>query len=207
MKAAKVQVAVVILCSVVLEIPRIFEYEIIQQECYGRVFYVRRNTYLGNHEVYQILYRTILYSLLRKYIPLLVVSILTFHLVRFLAANRKLRKTVLSNGINPWDPSIDYLTKVLAVIACMYIICGTPSAIYPILRLFADTESGCATAFDYFVMIGDLLPLLNSSLNFFVYYVNITAFRKCLKVILKNCCIRRKKARYLYTVQCVSLNN
>ena len=207
MKAAKVQLVIVVLCSIILEIPRIFESGIIQRECDGHKYYVKRTTELVDNDVYDILYRTIIYSLYKKYIPFLVIFIPTVHLVRFLVTSRKLRKTVLFNGISNQGEqsniSIDYLTKVLAVIACMYIICGTPSAIYPIVRQFVPSDTDCTSAFHYFFHIADLLSLLNSSLNFFVYYVNIPAFRKCLKDILKKCCIRRKKARDLYTVYTV----
>ena len=137
------------------------------------------------------------------YIPLLVVAILTFHLVKFLYESRKLRISVLANGIyyqgEQSNVPIDYLTKVLTIIAFVYIICMIPGAIYAIVGIFIDKGS-CTSAFSYFVHIADSLAFLNSSLNFFIYYLNIPTFRKCLINILTKCCIK-KKAKDLYAVQ------
>ena len=203
MKGAKVEVNIVMLCSVILEIPRMFEYKIIQRECNGHIYHVRPRTGLADNDVYAKLNGSIIYSLFKKYIPLLVICILTFHLVRFLRVSNRLRKYILSNGFcNQGEQShismdIHGLLDKGSGCYCLYVYnMWNPQCYLPIVRHFVDSDS-CTSAFSYFFHIADLLSLLNSSLNFSVYYVNIPAFRKCLKDILKKCCIRRKKARDL----------
>ena len=164
-----------------LEIARFFEYRVQEIPCSNITLMFPLTTGLAENDLYQILYRTIIYASIRRYIPLLVTSILTYHLVKFLLQKRKVRKTILRGGIhihcNEADILKDYITMELTVIALVYVLCLLSGAMYPILRSFVDTEP-CYSFFVYFAVIADTLAILNSSLNFFIYYLNIPVFKK-----------------------------
>ena len=144
-RSTKIQLLLICTLSFLLEIPRYFEYKIEELNCLGRTIYVRWPLDLVEDDLYQQMFRSGLYPLIKRYIPLLITSILTYHLVKFLIKSNRVRKTVLSscvhNGNERNITDIDYLTKVLTTIALVYIACLPPGAIYPILRLFIDTGS------------------------------------------------------------------
>ena len=203
-RSTKIQLSSVCILSFLLEIPRYFDYKIEEFNCSGETVYVRWPLGLVEDDLYQQIFRSGLYPLIKRYIPLFITSILTYHLVKFLIKSNRLRRTVLSscvhNGNERNITDIDYLTKVLATIALVYIICLTPGAIYPILRLFIDTGA-CDSAYNYFVIVADTLGLVNSSVNFFIYYLNIPAFRICLVDSIGRSCTKRKNRHEMYTVQ------
>ena len=158
--STKIQLGVVVTLSFLLEIPRYFKHKIVELNCFGKIVYARWPPDLVEDDLYQHLFRSGLYPLIKRYIPLFITSILTFLLVKFLIKRNRVRRTVLSRSIQNANErnntDIDYLTKVLATIALMYIICLTPGAIYPILRLYIDTGS-CDSTYNYFVIIADTL--------------------------------------------------
>ena len=163
-RSTKIQLSSVCILSLLLEIPRHFEYKIEELNCFGETVYVRWPLGLVEDDLYQQIFRSGLYPLIKRYIPLLITSILTYHLIKFLIKSNRLRRTVLSscvhNGNERNITDIDYLTKVLATIALVYLICLAPGAIYPILRLFIDTGS-CDSTYNYFVIVADTLGLVN----------------------------------------------
>ena len=203
LKAARVHLVSVVTIAFLVEIARLFEYRIQEMSRSNSTLMFPLTTGLAEDDVYQILYRTIIYASIRRYIPLFVTSILTYHLVKFLLEKRKIRKTILRGGIhihgNEADILKDYITMVLTVIALVYVVCLLPGAMYPIIRLFVATEP-CYSFFVYLATTADTLAILNSSLNFFIYYLNIPVFKKSLKKMVPKCYIRQK-AKDCYVVQ------
>ena len=203
LKAARIHFVLVVTIALLVEIGRLFEYRIQAMSCSNTTLMFPLTTGLAEDDVYQILYRTIIYASIRRYIPLFVTSILTYHLVKFLLEKRKIRKTILRGGIhiNGNEANIlkDYITMVLTVIALVYVVCLLPGAMYPIIRLFVPTEP-CYSFFVYFTTTADTLAILNSSLNFFIYNLNIPVFKRSLKKMIPEYCIR-KKAKDCYVVK------
>ena len=147
--------------------------------------------------MYQHLYKSALYPLFKRFLPLILTSILTYKLVRFLIKRQRIRKQLLSAGLNVENQQnvvdIDHLTKVLTMVALVYVICLTPSAMYPVIGQFTDvTGAHCDSMFHYIADIVDILGLVNASVNFFIYYLNIPAFKKCIVEIIPSCRTRRK---------------
>ena len=195
-------VTVVVISSVLLEIPRYFEYKVVEHTCNNHTFYLRKERDFVDHDLYENMYRNKIYPVFNRYLPLVITSVLTFFLIKFLILRRNTRNGIFVTGGEHSYVSIDHITMVLTIIAVMYILCLTPGAIYPILRLFVDTGP-CDSAYNYFAMIADLLAIVNSSLNFFIYYLNIPAFRESFRNMLKKCYVRRN-AQDAYVVQTTS---
>ena len=188
-----------VISSIFLEIPRYFEKEVVEHTCINHTFYLLQERGFVDHDLYNILYRNIIYPMFKRYLPLVITGILTFFLIKFLILRRKTRNGIFVTGGKHSNVPIDHITKVLTIIAIMYVLCLTPGAVYPIVRLFVDTGS-CDSVYNYFAMIADLLSIVNSSLNFFVYYLNIPAFRESLMNMLKKCCVKRNP-QDAYSVQ------
>ena len=191
-----------VISSALLEIPRYFEDEVVEHTCNNHTFYLQRDRDFVDHDLYDTIYRDIIYPIFKRYLPLVITSVLTFFLIKFLILRRNIRNDIFVTGGEHPNVPIDHITMVLTIIAIMYILCLIPGAIYPIMRLFMDTGS-CDSVYYYFVMIADLLAIVNSSLNFFVYYLNIPAFRESFRSLLKKCCVRRS-AQDAYVVQVAS---
>ena len=188
--------AAVIAISLVLEIPRYLEYQIMELPCEGESFlFAVRNPLTHNH-LYYSMYRSTLVPLIRKIVPLIVTSGLTICMIRHLRKQNVIRKLLLLDNA-PVARELQPLTnrglmRVLGMIAIVYMVCLLPGAIYPIFRHLVPTGS-CTGFFNIFVMSADTLSILNSALNFFIYYPNIPLFRECLKEMFSKCKCRRSR--------------
>ncbi len=183
----RVQVAVTVLVSLLIEIPRYFEYEVQEIELDGRMYYRLTSTELWESDTYQLVYKTIAMVVLRRLLPMSVTLLLTIGLVRFLHKKKALRRNLMSADRVKAEKSTSTVTTVLIIIAVAFIVCHTPGTIYPILRITIEIPETCDHFFEYFTRIADLLSLLNSALNFFIYYPNIPSFRRKLRKLCSNC--------------------
>ena len=194
---AQLQMGVIVVISFLLEIPRYFEYEIRELSCEGQRLFLPVKTDLWQNDVYFILYRSTFTLIVRSICPLVITSTLTFLMIKRLQKQNHIRKGLLAdptltNRRNTLRPL--QLTKVLAMIAFAYVLCLSPAAIYPILRHFMETKS-CTSFYNVFAVSTETLAILNSALNFFIYYPNIPLFRECLKEMFSKCECRRNRTR------------
>ena len=194
---AHLQMGVIVIISILLEIPRYFEYEIRQFSCNGQRYYLAVKTDLWQNDVYFILYRSTFTLIVRRICPLVIISTLTFLMIKHLQKQNHIRKGLLADPtftnrkrLRPLPSEL--LTKVLAMIAFVYVLCLFPAAIYPILRHFIESNS-CTSFFNVFAVSMETLGILNSALNFFIYYPNIPLFRECLKEMFSNCKCKRNR--------------
>ena len=208
-KSNIVQLIVIILITFIFELPLYFEFEVQELNCKNETILSRGPQDWTENEVYRHLYKSALYPLFRRFLPLMLTSILTYKFVKFLIEKRKVRKTLLSTGLNAENPQnvadIDHLTKVLTMVALVYVLCLAPSALYPVVEQFTDVNGeNCDSPLRYFVVISDTLGLINSSVNFFIYYLYIPVFKKCLSEMIPSCHTRRN-VREVYIVQSTRL--
>ena len=194
---AQLQMGVIVVISFLLEIPRYFEYEIRQFSCDGQRYYLAVKTDLWENDVYFILYRSTFTLIVRRICPLVITSTLTFLMIKHLQKQNHIRKGLLADPtftsrkrLRPLPSEL--LTKVLAMIALAYVLCLFPGAIYPILRHFIESNS-CTSFFNVFAVSTETLSILNSALNFFIYYPNIPLVRECLKEMFSKCKCRRNR--------------
>ena len=199
-KMVKLQVFLTVVFSYLLEIPRYFETKMEEVTCNGYTYVIWSSTQLTENHVFEILYRSIFTSLLINYSPLFLTTLMSYFLIKFLTQKRKIRnkflvKTAFESKMVKHDPD-ENIATVLVVIALTYIICMVPVALYPIFRLFLGA-SYCGSFLFYFSTAADFVHIVNSAFNFFIYYLNISMFRTCLKKMLDNCgfCRTEKKTK------------
>ena len=90
-KMVKLQVFLTVVFSYVLEIPRYFETRMEEVTCNGYTYVIWSSTQLMENQVSKILYRSILTSLLISYLPLSLTALMSYFLIKYLNAKRKIR--------------------------------------------------------------------------------------------------------------------
>ena len=173
---ARKQVVVVAVFAVLYNIPRFFEYERVEV-CIGvnssKVGFEVSN--FGSNKVYRILYANILYFLIMHGGPLLTLAFLNIKLIKALK-KRQRKRSQMGRGDYQQD-----ITFVLVVVVFVFITCQTPTFIDHILWTFVDSSyRTCGWWHYYYTAIGDMLAILNSSVNFVIYTLTSRKFRQIL---------------------------
>ena len=173
---AKRQVIYVALFALLYNIPRFFEYQRVE-ECTAtnqsqKGFDISA---FGDNRVYRIVYANVLYFLVMHGGPLLCLSFLNFRLIQALK-KRQQRRTSMGKGGYQQD-----ITLVLVVVIFVFIFCQTPTFVDHILWTVVDESlRTCGNWHYYYTAIGDVLAILNSSVNFLIYIFTSRKFRLSL---------------------------
>ena len=186
-RGVQIQLSVTVVVSVLIDIPRYFEYRIEEITSNRETYYFLTSTDLWDSFLYQLLYKTVAMVVIRRILPISITLIITILLVRYLYRRKDVRRKLLELDSKGSDQSGVSVTTVLIIIAICFIVCHTPGTIYPIFRISMDVLSNCDNFFNYFSTIADMLSVLNSALNFFIYYPAIPSFKKKLQKICRAC--------------------
>lgn len=181
-------VVYVALFSIVYNIPRFFEYQEVET-CIGpnishKGFDVSP---FGRNKIYRILYSNVLYFIVMHGGPLLSLAFLNSQLIKALKKRQKKRALMgKSNDSNAQGYQHD-VTMVLVVVICVFMCCQTPTFVDHLLWTFLDAQLRyCGNWLYYYTAIGDLLAILNSSINFVIYTLTSQKFRKNLTATCTN---------------------
>ena len=80
----------------------------------------------------------------------------------------------------------DELTRTLAILVSVFIITQLPMVSYRIYDLFlTHEEKGHCRSYHYMAKIADILTVVNSSVNFLIYYPSAATFRKTVSNLFK----------------------
>ena len=186
-RGVKVQLVLVIAVSILIDIPRYLENRIEEIAINGGTYYFLTSTDLWDNFLYQLLYKTLAMVAIRRILPISVTLIVTIFLVRYLYKRRHIQKKLLASGVKDVDKKDHSVTSVLIIIAICFIMCHLPGTIYPIFRIAMDIPANCDNFYTYFSTIADMLSMLNSALNFFIYYPTIPSFKKKLLQLCQSC--------------------
>ena len=152
--------------SILYNIPRYFEFKVDGEGL--------KKTALGAHEVYRYLYAGVLYSLMLFFIPLLMLIFFNFKLVMALKEGKKQWETLQFRQKKEQNLTIIPLTIVL-----VFFICGVPSLAVNVL----DSMNPYLLerpSYVVFLVIANLLVVLNSACNFIIYCLLGKKFRSKL---------------------------
>jgi len=159
-------------------------------ETYNETIIELEYTSLWFNKWYQLIYKNILMLFFRNILPMFITAAATYRILRKLYDQQRRRKDSLEkyNIRLQADATQRYVTKVLIMLAATFIVCHTPMAIYPIMRLFIDLNEDDYRTHDNgyfcFVSVADMMGVLNSTLNFFIYYPFIPVFNTVLRDLL-----------------------
>ena len=173
---ARQHVLFVIAFSVIFNIPRFLEYDIVDDN--PNRFQISQ---LGDNFYYQIIYKNTAYFLVMFSIPLIVLVYLNFKLIMALREAKRRRVQLQCAQ----SRSEDDITLMLIVVVLVFIVCQTPALFTQILyNSLSPDKTLCPAPFFYHARISDLLVVVNSSLNFIIYCFCSKMFREILKSLL-----------------------
>lgn len=183
--------------SVLYNIPRFFEYRHVNcltfdgQQSF--VVWIHDFTAVGRDHIFRVLYDNIMYFLTMLGGPMILLAFLNAKLITALKEKSRKRKemrgvaTTLS-GHNQQQQQQD-LTITLVVVVFVFIVCQTPTFIDRVVWAFFDKgHRECGRWHYYYTAVGDLMVVLNSSVNFIVYVLASRKFRHDLFAIRREAC-------------------
>ncbi|CAH1799914.1 unnamed protein product [Owenia fusiformis] len=189
----RLQITAVVLFSILYNVPRFFDFYVIGYESNNKTMPL----ILGYDKTYNIAYRTISYILVMYTVPLLTLAILNTKLIIELkkAAKERVRISTCSRSMRRNEQVAGHqhdVTLILIVVVIVFIVCQTPCFVNQFLWLFRDPPR-CGEVHYYYTRTSDMLAILNSSVNFFVYCL----FGKKFRQTLANTFECRRKSRRL----------
>ena len=174
----RICILVVILFAVLFNIPTFLDMEVrwIVTTCRMEA----RASWLYTNPYYNLIYKTILCFLFRTLLPLLTVIVLN---VKLIISIRTTSRQEL--GLRNKARDKHGLNVLISVVVSVFILCSTPDFVFRIvnaLELYSPTFLPLDMShLAYMATITNLLLTLNSSSNFFIYYLTGTKFRQMLQ--------------------------
>ena len=171
-RQARQLVAALAVFSIVYNIPRFFEYERVERCVDGRTRRGFEISAFGDNLLYRIIYANALYFVVIHGGPLLLIS---FFNVRLIGALKLRQQRWAEMGKSWYQQDV---SLVLVVVMCVFIVCQTPTFVDHVLWTVLDeSRQLCGQWHYYYTAIGDLLAILNSSVNFVIYILTSRNFR------------------------------
>lgn len=119
--------------------------------------------------------------------PLLSLAFLNVNLIRALKARDRKRAQMMARRVSQDTPPHSHhayqndITTTLIGVIFVFLCCQTPTAVDHVLwTLVGDDQRWCGRWHYYYTAVGDMLAILNSSVNFLVYVVASKRFRQNL---------------------------
>jgi hypothetical protein len=193
LKSARIQVGLVIAISVVLNVPRMFVYDIVtgpsNSSSNNNVTVTSvKFSELGRNVHFQMVYFNVLYTSLVLVLPLLLLVALNATVVRHL---QKSKRHMMRNSLSYEGQSEDDVTVVMVVIVLELVVCHTPDRILQVIHYIANPKGhgvGCPSAIFYANNLSTLLVIVSSASDFIIYYVFRRRFRALVCSRLRSCC-------------------
>lgn len=163
---SKVRRAVILIyvISIIYNIPRFVEFHVAENS------YIDK-TAIGHHIVYRYLYACILYSLMLFFVPLLMLIFLNTKLVLALKEGKRQWETLQFRQKKEQN-----LTVIPLAIVMVFFVCGTPALVVNVIDSM-NPYLLAQTTFTVFLVVSNLLVVVNSAINFIIYCLLGKKFR------------------------------
>ena len=182
-------VILVLLASLLYNIPRYFELQVIRANNKGSVSYTFNQTSLPLNPVYRLVYFDILYYIFSFVLPLMLLAVLNTRLVvAYRLIQRKRQALRVRSGHDNQDNNI---TLIMIIVIVVFMVCNAPARIFQIVQKYENKNLRCWSAAFVIGEISSILEVLNSSSNFLVYCVFRKQFRHILRHSLCDCSVTR----------------
>ncbi len=145
-------------------------------DCEDGTLYIRLRTDLGKNAQFNSVYHA-LKTVLVHVTPVLVTMVTTGLLVRFVRQRKRERRAVLCKTGSGNVDVLDNLTTCLIAIATCFLLLVTPHSVYSVL-LRANFYPCAVVQFGWVTLT---LGVVNSSVNFFIYFWKLVSFRRAVK--------------------------
>ena len=187
---AKKQLAIVLLFAILYNVPKFFESKLAWgvDERTNTTFVRPSHTDLGMNRLFLIIYGNIFYLVFLLILPLLILTVLNIRLIDALKALKRKRAEMQSRQ----QQQDNNVTFVLIIVVLVFTICQAPALVNQILWNVLDDDARICGGFQFFYSrISNTLVIVNSSVNFLIYFLFNTRFRQ---VLVQNVCKREYKA-------------
>ena len=183
---ARIQVAVVVVCSVAFNIPRFLQYNVVWKTNNNITYIPRKElSALGNNAMFDLVYFNIFYTVLIVIVPLIVVVVLYTILVRKI---RRLRMKKERDSVTRLGSQERNITLVALIVVIELVLCHAPDRVLTIIKFIQTDQTNCPYALLYLSHIANFLLVINSSTDFFIYVIFSKRFRRQLNRSCKCCC-------------------
>ena len=198
---AKKQLAIVLVFAVLYNIPKFFESKLLWlTDANNITMVVPTHTEFGTNKIYLIVYGNIFYLVFLLILPLFILTVLNIKLINALKALRKKRAEMQSRQ----QQQDNNVTFVLIIVVLVFTLCQAPALVNQILwNVLNDDARGCGGFQFFYSRISNTLVIVNSSVNFLIYFLFNTRFRQ---VLVQNICKREYKAIRATTNATVTTN-
>ena len=174
----KKQLAFVLLCAVLYNIPEFVERRVEYVTYDNGTTYEPQlvNTELGKTKLYHIIYNGVLYVTFVVAAPLLTLTFVNIRLIQALKARRRKRMEMVSQ----LQQNDNNVTVVLIIVIVVLIVCQIPALVVRALKVAMPEDTGRCDYIFYMVTVANMLRVLNSAVNFVIYVVFNKRFRQVL---------------------------
>lgn len=167
------EVVLVTAFSILYNVPRFFELTVFKNE-EGKTEWKR--TDIGANKMYQTLYVDALYYLFTFVLPLLILAYVNTRVtIAYQALRRRKRRMTSRRAENE-----NNITLVMIIVVLIFMLCQAPARIVQLV--WGYRYSHCHQYHYYLIHVSNTLEVLNSSVNFLVYF----CFRKRFRDIIQS---------------------
>lgn len=200
MHRAKTAVVMVVVASIIYNLPRFFERRVAIDTCHGVSLPRTEKTAFRNSRNYFLVYKTACYFIFRAVGPLVALIVLNGQLVSALRAVRRRRRRLLekkSNGRRRNSGGGENLTLMLVTVVTVFIVCQLPDLGIRIAYTASKFAPSGAVQLNIFSLrYGNLasnaLLALNSAINFAIYCLVGKKFRRIFVREVATCNVQRQ---------------
>lgn len=180
-------VAVVILFSIFYNLPRLFEIQIVLEKAGNTTEAAWRRTALGSNQIYNVVYVDAFYYMFSFVLPLLTLAFVNTRVTIAYQAIRQRKRRMTSRR----QENENNITLVMIIIVLIFMLCQAPARIVQLV--WGYKYKHCETYQFYLIHISNTLEVLNSSINFVVYFMFRKRFRD---IALSNYCFGALSSRH-----------
>jgi hypothetical protein len=170
----RVAVAIVFLIWIILELPILWEYSLVEMHCPPdeTSFFILDRGFFVIHLNVKTVFMYI-WSIFGYFIPVIILIYCNAHLIKALKASYRMRKLyrVHSKAADPGT----HITPTLIAIVCAFLLLVSPSEIIHFYYYMIDRSQ--VEDFSMAIVVTNVLQTLNFSLNFLLYCVVNAHFR------------------------------
>ena len=165
------EVAIVTLFSICYNLPRFFEIHVLHQTTGNATATKWVRTALGNNPVYSVVYVDVLYYLFSFVLPLLILAFVNTSVTIAYQAIRQRKRRMTSRR----QENENNITLVMIIIVLVFMLCQAPARIVQLVWRYIYEH--CETYQFYLIHVSNTLEVLNSSINFVIYFMFRKRFR------------------------------
>lgn len=193
-------ITLVVITAVAITCPNFASYEVLHQDFLGITVYYASITKFGSDTLFPCTFHNYIVPILWYIIPAVLLTVLNIFLSVHVHKSTRIRVGV--PGVS--NPNRG-LTVLIILIVTVYMFCNFPKCIFMFYKLTSQTSNNqvCvqstnssnspnSKAFLIIQVVTELLNVLNSCMNFIVYCLVGSRFRRELKMLLIcKCCLKK----------------